>query len=492
MVNGAQPLEPAVARSPYRPDIQGLRGIAVLLVVVYHTGSGWLSGGYVGVDVFFVISGYLITNHLLAGLTKTSRIDFGQFYARRIRRILPASFVVLILTSLATLVFASPIIRRTALKDAFWTALYVPNIRFALQGRDYLAETYPSPFQHYWSLGVEEQFYLLWPLLLLLLWHLTRVRRAPNRRWVLVGLALLVLASFGASWWLTYADRPWAFFGLPTRTWQLGVGALIAVLGSQPVTRLPGWFRSLLSWLGVLLILVSAFRLSEDSVFPGWVAAPPVLGAGLVIASLQAPAPWAADRVLGQRWLVFLGTISYSLYLVHWPLQVIPAAASGRLIADGPAWWLAALALPLAWLLHRTVEEPLRNPQRLRRQRPRAQVGAAVGGALVVALGLYVVVRVAPLPVMDAGRPYVGTAKLGSSLPPQFAAYVPGNLIPTLADAYKDIPATYANDCTRPVESARPEPCSFGDLTSGTVVALYGDSHATSWFTALAQLASDH
>ncbi|RWR15817.1 acyltransferase [Microbacterium enclense] len=165
--------------SSFRPDIQGLRAIAVLLVVLYHSGVTILGGGYVGVDVFFVISGFLITSHLLGSLDRDGRIRFGQFYAKRARRILPASFAVLALTIIASIIWVNPLQQTQVFEGAIWTALYVPNYLFAAQGTDYLAETIPSLFQHYWSLGIEEQFYLLWPALLAA--SFVALRRQPKR-----------------------------------------------------------------------------------------------------------------------------------------------------------------------------------------------------------------------------------------------------------------------------------------------------------------------
>ena len=200
------------ARASFRPDIQGLRAVAVLAVVAYHAGLP-VPGGYIGVDVFFVISGYLITNHLLAEIRSTGRLSFGRFYARRARRILPASFVVLVATLTASVVVLPPTFLSSVAKDAMATALYVPNMLFAWRGTDYLAEKSPSPFQHYWSLGVEEQFYLLWPLIALALFLI--LRKLPHG--LLLAVSVIVLASFGFGLYLTGTSQPWAFFSLPSR-----------------------------------------------------------------------------------------------------------------------------------------------------------------------------------------------------------------------------------------------------------------------------------
>ncbi|MDR7190545.1 peptidoglycan/LPS O-acetylase OafA/YrhL [Microbacterium sp. BE35] len=206
--------------SGFRADIQGLRAIAVGSVLLYHAGVPFLPGGYVGVDVFFVISGFLITSHLLGQLESHGTLRFGEFYARRARRILPASFVVLTLSVAAALIWYPPLLMKDLWAAAVATALYVPNYFFASANSDYLAESSnPSLFQHYWSLGVEEQFYLLWPALLALVWVLARSRRALLG--VLIGV---VAASFALCVWLTFTAQPWAFFSLPSRAWELCVG----------------------------------------------------------------------------------------------------------------------------------------------------------------------------------------------------------------------------------------------------------------------------
>lgn len=220
--------------SKFRPDIQGLRAIAVLGVLLYHAGVPGFAGGYVGVDFFFVISGSLITSQLLAGLARDGRIRFGEFYANRIRRILPASLVVLVVTAFAVVLWAPRLLQPEFLRDAIATALYAPNVLFALEGTDYLAETAPSPYQHYWSLGVEEQFYLLWPLILLVSWVVGRGRRP-----VLLAIGCVRAAlSFTAGAVLTFQSQPLAFFLLPTRAWELAAGGLLAIAGPA-LGRLP-------------------------------------------------------------------------------------------------------------------------------------------------------------------------------------------------------------------------------------------------------------
>ncbi len=214
----------AAAGPRFRLDVQGLRAIAVLAVVFYHAGVPFLAGGYVGVDVFFVISGFLITSHLLTAHRRDGWIRFASFYAKRARRILPASFVVLALSVAAAFIWYPPLLLREVWTSALATAFYVPNLLFAAQGTNYLAETTPSLFQHYWSLGIEEQFYLLWPLIIAL--GLSFSLRHPKALFALV--LGLVLVSFIACVLLTFRSQPWAFFRsqLALGNWELAVWLL--------------------------------------------------------------------------------------------------------------------------------------------------------------------------------------------------------------------------------------------------------------------------
>ncbi len=227
----------------FRPDIEGLRAVAVVAVVLFHAGVPGVGGGFIGVDVFFVISGFLITGMLWREVSSTGGVRMGRFYGARARRLLPASAVVGVVTAIGSAILLSPLEVRSVLKDGIACALYVGNYRFARQGIDYLAsDRPPSPFQHYWSLGVEEQFYLVWPpLIIATAWLIARTRRRASADTTssasttpyLVVLALVAAASFTASVITTHTMAPVAFFSLPTRAWQLAAGGLIALTATH-------------------------------------------------------------------------------------------------------------------------------------------------------------------------------------------------------------------------------------------------------------------
>ena len=475
-------------RSKFRTDVQGLRAIAVLLVVLYHSGVETLSGGFIGVDAFFVISGFLITTHLLESLERHGRISFPAFYARRARRILPAALLVALLTTVAAWLWMPPLALDEVVRGAIATAFYVPNFLFAVQGTDYLAGTSPSVFQHYWSLGIEEQFYLFWPAILAVGFVLCRRREGR----LFVFAAVLTLASFLASVLLMSVSTPWTFFGLHTRAWELGVGALVGfLLRSRAAGSLKRPAAGLLAWAGLAALLVGALVYDDATPFPGAAAALPVLATAAMIIGGAATGGLHATRLLGLAPFQFVGAISYSLYLVHWPLQIIPQAAVGE---ESPLplavrLGLGAVAFPLAWLLFRFVERPVISWQALR-SRSALWTGAA---ALAASLAL----------VATAGGVHrsASDAELGTdeSVPeaealrtdPEGTDFVPENLEPSLEDAADDNPTIYDDDCHRSQASTDPGGCRIGEDPEAPLVFLFGDSHAASWYPALAELAEE-
>lgn len=472
-------------KTGFRSDIQGLRAIAVLLVVVYHSGVEALSGGYIGVDVFFVISGFLITTHLLESLQRHGTVHFGSFYARRARRILPAAFTVLVLTVIAAVIWMPPLQLREVFRGATATALYVPNMLFGVQGTNYLAESAPSVFQHYWSLGIEEQFYIVWPAILLIGYRLFK----RSERALFYGVAGLVVVSFLLCVVMMSVSQPWAFFSLPTRAWELGVGGLVAFAMRSGASWIKHPRMGLMAWVGLVALLVVAVAYDATTPFPSYYAAVPVLATALVIVGGMA-GPMNPARVLSLRPMQFIGLISYSLYLVHWPLVVIPQAAVGH-NNPLPAWillGLGALSIPAAYGLYRWVENPLRRPRGKGTERP-AQTLLLVGcvSGLIVALTVGTMFVTQRLP-LNAGRqaPFAEIA-----VAPTGTGFVPSNLTPTLRSASDDNPVIYNNGCHRDFASTDPSGCQYGDTVDAPLVALFGDSHAATWFPALHELAKN-
>ncbi|WP_083990812.1 acyltransferase family protein [Microbacterium sediminis] len=471
----------------FRADIQGLRAIAVAAVVLQHAGVAWARGGFVGVDGFFVVSGFLITGVLVREIESTGRIDLPAFAARRARRILPAALVVIVLTAVGAVLLAPPLERRPALVDALASALFVPNYVFAARETDYFGDDAPSIFQHYWSLGVEEQWYLVCPLLLMAaVWLARRLGRSRHTA-VLVLLVTVTAASLACCLVLTAASPSWAFFALWTRAWEFGIGALAALLPAAAIARLPRPLLLAIGWAGLGGIVLSVVAVTEAG-WPGAAALLPVLSTAAVIVAGSAVAPddrLAVARVLAPRPMQFLGAISFSLYLVHWPLLLLGAP----LVPEGWAWH-AALALagvPIAWALYRLVEQPVRRAPALVGARPRRSLGLAAlatGGVAVLALAT---AAWAPVARTTTDK---DVADVPASSPPAVTSVVPGNVTPSLEDALGDEAEPYADDANLGYGEDAPDPGVYGD-EDGSRVVLWGDSHAASWAPALAQIARE-
>ncbi|SDO15198.1 Peptidoglycan/LPS O-acetylase OafA/YrhL, contains acyltransferase and SGNH-hydrolase domains [Klenkia soli] len=498
---------PVATLAPARrflPEVQALRAVAVLLVVVYHLWPLRLHGGFVGVDVFFVISGFLITSHLDREVQRTGRVSLPQFYARRARRLLPASMLVLVSTVVASVVFLPDGRWATTAHEVLASAFYVQNWALADRAVDYSALTdAASPVQHFWSLSVEEQFYLVWPGLVLLLVAVA-VRRGRAARSLLVpGIAVVTAVSFAVSVWMTADDPAAAYFVTPTRVWELGVGALLALVtarlaerrGRRHAAPAAGDARwpVVLRWAGITAVLAAAVALSSASPFPGWLAAIPVLGTAAVIAAGDGGRRDPLLRVAGWGPVQFVGSTSYSMYLWHWPLIVVVPVALGRPMAWTDKIVLFVVALGLAWATKVWVED---RGQRWSfvAVRPR-RTFAVTAAAMAVVAGLAVVqlqwldqrTAVAAAQVASAeGDPCFGAGALDPArtctapFGPPISTTLPEEERPWFSDDACDV------DRTGPIEIAR---CRWGTTEPTRRVVLVGDSHAEMWRGAIHALA---
>jgi len=376
------------SESAFRADIQGLRALAVALVVVFHLWPGALPGGYVGVDVFFVISGFLITGHLVGELERTGTVSLSRFWARRIRRLLPAAF--LVLAASAVLAFAA--LPRTLLPQNLGeigaAAAYVLNWRLAADAVDYLAaENSASLVQHYWSLSVEEQFYLVWPLLVLAAaWVAARTARISRTRAVTLLMTAVVVSSLAASVAMTAASPALAYFVTPTRAWEFAVGGLVALLPATISRRGGAAARRIVGWVAVAAITGSAVLFDAATPFPGWAAAVPVAGAAVLLALGDDEHPWAPQAVARLGPVQYLGDTSYAIYLWHWPLIVAAPFVLGHGIGPLSGAALLVLTIALAAATKALVEDPVRRLSGPLRRRTPAFAFMAAGIAAFVAV----------------------------------------------------------------------------------------------------------
>jgi peptidoglycan/LPS O-acetylase OafA/YrhL len=489
------------SKPTFRADIEGLRGIAVLLVILFHASVPGFGGGFVGVDVFFVISGFLITGMLLREYETTGRISLSNFYARRVRRLLPASALVLVVTLIASIFILPPLSIPSVARDISAAALYVSNIVFAFRATDYFAAgAAPSPILHFWSLGVEEQFYLFWPAIFLLVaFGAKKIRFRIGAAIASIGISSFVFATY-----LITRAGPWAFFSLPTRAWELALGGILAALGTR-LSRTPRWIAVLLGWFGLVAVIYSGIFIKATAPFPSWPALVPTLGAAMLITGGSRTSRFGPTPLLGKRLAQFFGGISYSLYLWHWPLLVLPLALQETSLNIYERSGLALLAIPCAYATKRWIEDPLRHGKFIGTRPSRNLLTAAAMALVISGVAIttdYLVTTnshrniTAMTPEQKIAEinallnPLAKTKKSASARPHTLASPVPINLEPQLIDAKSDRPLTYIDRChTQENLSPSTLPCLYGDVNSTTTIALFGDSHALSWFPALNILA---
>ncbi len=449
----------SAVRPRFRPEIEALRALSILAVVLYHAGVPGFPGGFVGVDVFFVISGYLITRLLLGEVSETGSIDLVRFWSRRARRLLPNATI----TLLAVLVLGSALLPRyeqgTLAGDVASAALYVSNYRFASQAVDYFADAdTPSPVLHFWSLSVEEQFYIVWPLLLLAAWLI--VRRRPVATAAAV-LGAIWIASFAAALVLVGKNQPAAFFHTGPRCWQLATGGLLATLNLSQIEPTPR-IRIVALWLGLAAIVASVTLFDDTLFYPGAWALLPTIGAAVVIFATDfSPASLPAGGLLRAPPLLWLGARSYSLYLWHWPVLVFLELATPGGARLGARLCGVAFATALAAVMYAAVEDPIRRGRRL----PAPPLASLAGGGVAIGSVVLACVLLAFAPI-GAGTP---TAELARRV----------------EAARRDRPRVYADNCHVPFEAVEQPPCIYGAPGAPHRAVLLGDSHAAQWFPPL-------
>ncbi|WP_327169302.1 acyltransferase family protein [Streptomyces subrutilus] len=493
---------PSPHRSAFRPDIEGLRAVAVLAVLAFHAGVPGTAGGFVGVDVFFVISGYLITGLLVREAITTGRIRLGNFFSRRARRLLPSAAVVLGAVAVAGAWLTVPLRRTDLERDVVASALSVANWRFVSQRTDYLAAGHDqSPLLHFWSLAVEEQFYLFWaPLLAVVVLLAAGAARRGRAVRAVVALptAALVLASFALSLYWTDRSVSLAYLGTPSRVWQFGVGALLALLPWH-LMRGPRPLRLVCGWAGAAAIGWCVVSYDASTPYPGYAAlVPTVATAAVILAAIpgrgehDALGAHAVGRLLAGRAPRAVGRLSYNLYLWHWPVLVLAEARFGTLGWPARAGLTLAAAAPALATL-RWVEQPLRRSRTVS-ELPRRGLSVGVT-AVVLPVVLALVVGTTTLHLLGPAAPpdprgLPPGAVSGPTLLARTAGAAPadGPVVPSPAQARADFPPD-AGCQVAPAETRSPD-CLFGAVDSPDRIVLLGDSHAGQWFSPMLALAA--
>ena len=483
-----------------RRDIQGLRAVAVLSVVLAHAGVSGLSGGFVGVDVFFVISGFLITGLLVAGMRSGHRA-LRDFFARRARRILPAATAVVLATVSAAAILLNPVRASDAFWDGIWASAFLANVKFAKEGTDYFAiGTPPSLLQHFWSLAVEEQFYLGWPLLIALVlvgfrWRARRLRCSTQTLfWVLV---VVSLASFAFCLSYTQRSPTGASFSTPARIWELGIGGLLA-LQVPALAKLPAGLRTVASWAGLLAITVAVVTFDAATLYPGKAALLPVLGAALILGGGVGGPSGGVEAVLGRQPLRWIGDVSYSLYLWHWPVLQIAEQRSGHPLSMLVKAELIVAAIALAGLSYRFIENPIRNAQWAEKPQ-RALVLWPLAVTLVMLTSWIGPLTAEPLVAPTAVTTAAFSAKPGESAAGDLSTSVerlvetaakstvtgekvPAGLQPPITSLGRDV---FETSCYSGTGQVQVQQCATGDVAATPSMLLFGDSHAGMWLPAL-------
>jgi len=438
--------------TPKITQIQGLRALAALLVTLFH--AKWVNGGFIGVDIFYVISGFLITGLLLREIERTGTINFKEFYARRFKRLLPTSFFVLLVTAVASWLLIPATMRSSLGRDIIAASLYVSNYLFAWWQADYQnLDATPSPVIHYWSLAVEEQFYLIWPLLIL--FFFIAATKFKKKILLTLPVATVTALSFVFSIYQTETSPIWAFYSLPTRAWELGLGALLVLL--PPIKT-----KKLVGLLGFIFIIVSAFIFGETTAFPGVNAVLPVLGTVMLISTINSWPPFLND-VANSRMFQWLGEISYPLYLWHWPLLVLPSTYFARPLAIHERILAIIATIILADLTHRFIEEPFRK------HKTEPTLVFKRSGVITLVSVL------------------IGSAIIFSSSDKIDVSGINGAV--SLAQI-KARPLVYDDGCHANYAQTKSDKCEYADTKSDKTMVLYGDSHAAQWFPALVEIAS--
>jgi peptidoglycan/LPS O-acetylase OafA/YrhL len=471
-----------------RLDVEGMRTIAVGSVLVAHAGVPFLAGGFVGVDVFFVLSGFLITGLLAREVSRSGRVSLSRFWARRMKRLLPASATVLVFSALVTYWFLPITQRKDFGGDIVSAALYVVNWRLAERGVDYLAEDVgQSPVQHYWSLAVEEQFYVVWPILMLVI-GLIAARRWRTGAFAVLGV--VTVASFAFSVQHTADSPATAYFVSTTRIWELGIGALLALAATQ-VERLPDVLRAAGGWVGLAMVAYAVLRFDDSTTWPGAHALVPTAGAALMIASGLRPTPGSPQRLLSIAPMVWIGGLSYSIYLWHWPILVAAQAHWPDIQLRWVVLLMAASVVP-AYLSNRFIENPIRFGTAFKPSGRAIGLGLALTGLGVgVGLGLGASASAGVDEAATSSSPGAAALLDPATKDVDWAAIrAVDEMRPLATEAVSDRPAFYddGSGCQVRDGDAVPKPCTSGDTSADRTVVIVGDSKIAQWQPAIAAI----
>ncbi|SDI36735.1 Peptidoglycan/LPS O-acetylase OafA/YrhL, contains acyltransferase and SGNH-hydrolase domains [Alteribacillus persepolensis] len=479
-----------VPQKKFRPEIEGIRAVAAFLVAIYHIWLGSVSGG---VDVFFIVSGYLITTSLLTRVEKQGTINMTEYVMGLARRLFPLAFTVILVIALLSILMLPQAQWQETIAQTFSSAFYYQNWQLATSAVDYLAQNNQAgPFQHFWALSIQGQFYVTWPLLILLVFFLARkVLKTPVRKTLLVVLGVIFTASLSYSIYITNVNQPWAYFDTFARVWEFSMGGMLALLISY--VTLPKAISTVIGWLGLAIISLTGIMLPVANVFPGYVALLPTTGVILVIIAAENGSRFGVERLLGSKPFLYFGGISYAYYLWHWPLLIFYYAYFDADVVTAQG---GILILVLAFILSvastKILESPIRGIS-VRTSKGKLAAVLACFMAPVIATGItwgaYVEESQGEVQEDYDVEDYPGARVISDGITPSEDK----DPIPTSVQAKDHLPEFYEEtECYSGLNNAEVKKCSYGDTENPEyTIALVGGSHSGHWFPALQEMSDE-
>jgi len=474
----------------FRSEIEGLRAVASILVAVYHIWLGNVSGG---VDVFFVIAGFLITTTLLNRYERNGRIDFPSFILRLAKRLFPAAFTVLFFVTVGCILWLPQVRWHQTVQEVFASALYFQNWQLASSSVDYLAQNNEaSPFQHFWAMSLQGQFYIIWPLLLFITILLAKyVFRKSVRFTFFMSLIVVFLLSFAYSVYLTEVNQPWAYFDTFTRVWEFSIGGIIALLIAN--ITLKKSISMMLGWLGLFGLVSCGIILQVSTQFPGYAALWPALSAVFILVAGNQGGSYGVHRLLSSKPLMSFGSISYGFYLWHWPILIFYFVITGKETAsfiDG--LFIILLAVILSYLTTNLVEKPIRNGKGLNTNWKTGTLALVIMAPVLVLAFFWsnnIDQQNAELAEVVGDKDYLGAAVTASAT---VAEDNKAPIAPSPVQARNDVPVLYDDGCHQVIGEAEVIECEYGATDNPDyTLALVGGSHSAHWLPALQGFAEE-
>ena len=476
-----------VPEKKFRPELEGIRAVAALLVAVYHIWIGSVSGG---VDVFFIVSGYLITLSLLSRIERNGRINFTENLLGLAKRLFPLAFTVLFFSTLLSIIIMPQAHWRQTIAEFFSSAFYYQNWQLATSAVDYLGQNNEaSPFQHFWALSIQGQFYVTWPIIITLVYLLAKkVLKTPIRKTLLVVLILIFTTSLSYSVYITSVNQPWAYFDTFARAWEFSLGGILALL--LPYLSFKKSVNLVIGWIGLAIISFTGILLPVSTVFPGWAALLPTTGVILVIVASENASRFGVQKLLGSKPFRYFGSISYGFYLWHWPLLIFYFAYFGtETVTKLAGVTILLVTFILSVISIKLVEGPIREISVQKSKGRLVKVLLAIMlPAILVGASWSIFVQA------DSNGSYTteenpGARAVSENITPKRNA----ELMPSMLQAKEHLPTFYDNtDCYSVGASSEVKKCSFGVTENPDyTIALVGGSHSGHWFPALEAMADE-